>query len=588
MKQISIALLLACLLTSFLSRGTTPLITQAEILDLQLLQTYQGTPGIFSALNKTITGTGSDFLKKRLLNPIANQEQLMRRQQAIVLIGNPEIKSQLEANLRTFKAHEQGLYSFIRAQDPIAKRAIDNLYFKNRFLRGFNSCPAGLDFAQVIHAINLFAPVVEHAAIHFFISEKLHEYLGMCCSHSHHDHGHNAHTHKEHKHKHEHKNPSQGALWAYHAYNITHTLIHLINLKELIEHVREQALTIAQMQEHLIQVRHCLDAARALVNATAHLPTESFEHQALLRALVYHDQTMLSPELYELVTLLQKNTFAGQASVFSRHGNTLRAYALALQTMPELLAALEGVGELDTLLSCNNLLENASKSCPFCLVTFSNSKTPIIALKQFWNLLNKTPNPIQEPLNLGSQNPHVAIITGVNKAGKSTAAGAVAQALVCAQSLGIAPAQTCMVTPFGAIRTCFNANAKVTDGQSLFSASIDFADDVLALSQNTSGYVFIATDELFNSTEFSRGQCINEQMALSLAACPNCIALMATHFTQTTTLEQQFPHEIVNLKAEIKDLNGSGVYLLSPGIGDHENILELVKDSELIKRTGLV
>lgn len=578
-----VTFLLSCLVFTF-ANGNNSIITEAEILDLQLLQTYQGKPGVIGTLNKTITGTGTDFLKKRLLHPITDRQQLMRRQQAIAHLGQIQDQSLLELILGTFKENEQGLYSFIIAQDPIAQRSIENLYFKRRFLKRFNNCPAGLDFAQAVHAINLFAPVVEHVAIHFFISEQLHKYLGMCCPHGHHDHeAPKEHKHKhKHEHKHEHKAPSAGAVWAYRAYNVAHTLIHAINLTELAEHLTERALTIRQMQERLIAIRRCLDATKILVDTTRHLPASDFEHQELLRALVEKNQDILSPELYELVTLLEKNTFAGNASLFSRQGNILRAYTLALQTMPELLAALEGVGELDVILSCANLLKNSQEESPFCLVEYSQEETPAILVTRFWNLLNKSPNPIQEPFALEGAR-HVAIITGANKAGKSTASGAITQTILCAQTLTIAPAQSCTITPFSYIRTCFNPNAKVSDGQSLFSASIDFADQTLALCQHGK-FIFIATDELFNSTEFSRGQQINDEMALSLAKHHNCIALLATHFQPTTTLEGRTRESIINLKAEM-DENG---YHLSPGIGSVGNILEFVKDSEIIKRTGLV
>lgn len=597
----SLYLLLSMSAIHSCSAVDTRFLSPEEILDLQIITTYQGTPGFLKTLNKTLTQSGTDYLTNRVLNPISNKHQLNKRQKALVLMGQPELSADLESSLRKFQENEHGLHAFMQAQDPIAKQSIDNLYFKNRFLKPLNAYPAGLDFAQVAHALNMMAPVVEHAAIHFFVSEALHEYLGMCCPHSHHTHGHEdhkekKHAHKEHKHKdhghekkdksHNHAPPSRGAVWVYQAYNVAHTLIHLINLKELAEHFQARSATMNQMQEQLIHVRNCLNAARELVDITESMDPDLFESQTYLRAVVKNDTAHISSELSEFICLLEKNTFGSRVSFFSRPGNILRAYTLALKVMPELMRAFEGVGELDTLRSCSQLLQ-ADTQHSFCLAELSDAKTPTIAITGFWNLLNTNPNPIQESLVLGAGKPHVAIITGPNKSGKSTATAAIAQAIVCAQSLGIAPARSCVLAPFHAIRTCLNANIKVIDGKSLFSASVEFADKVLELNRSIDGATFIATDELFNSTEFSRGMLINEQMARLLAASQKTIGLISTHFASATQLEKEFKKEVINLRAHVWQDDSITRYHLEPGASDAQDPLELMNKSELLTAAGL-
>lgn len=584
----------------------TQFLSPEEILDLQILTTYQGTPGFLKRLNKTLTQAGTDYLTHRVLNPISNTQQLIKRQKALIAMGNEQLASTLEASLLKFQQNEQALDAFRHVQDPIAKQAIDNLYFKNRYLKPLNAHPAGLDFAQVAHTLNMVAPMVEHAAIHFFVSEALHEYLGMCCSSSHHDHGHKDHTHehkekkhhdKPHKHKdhahekkekeHKHEPPSRGKIWAYRAYNALHTIIHVMNLKELIEHMQERAATLNTMQQQLIQVRNCVDAARELVNSIESMDPDLFESQTRLRAVVHNDAGHISAELSEFITLLEKNTFGSRVSLFSRPGNILRAYTLALKVMPELMQAFEGVGELDTLRSCSQLLQSDNQTQPFCLAEFVDYKNPCIGIGGYWNLLNKNPRPIQEPLYLGGKHAHVAIITGANKSGKSTATAAVVQAIVCAQSLGIAPAQSCQLVPFSAIRTCLNANTKVVDGKSLFSASIEFADNVLELNRRIDGATFIATDELFNSTEFSRGKLINEQMARLLATNERIIGIISTHFASATELEKELSQDIINLRAHTHDFDGTTLYHVTPGSSEAQDPLELIGASQLLRAAGL-
>lgn len=583
-KNFSIALFL-----SFVSITHAKIITDSEIRDLQLLETYSGAQGLVPLINQSITGIGKDFFKNRTLNPTNDVSLLIQRQAAIQAIEDPETAATVATILKEYKKHESALYFTQLPQESVAQHIISGFYFKNRYLKKLNEYPAGLAFGQALHTISLCAPVLEHAIIHFLISDKLHEYLGMCCRHSHPDYGHKEHKHKDgHKaHKHSHQPPSAGAVFAYNAYNVAHTAIHVIGFKELVEHMYNQALTIKQMQSTLIEIRHCLDAVHAIVALSDVLATDAFEHYKALVDITLLNKQALSPELFDFLALLKSSTFAGSASLISRQGNVLRAYALAQHVLPELLQHLQGIGELDTLLTCAQLINNKNNDCSFNLTQYINDLHPSIIIQGFWNPISQHPNMIEDEILLGQGNPRIGIITGANKAGKSTATAAITLAIVTGQSLGISPAQKCIISPFGAIRTCFNANCKVTNGKSLFSASIDFADATLAESENQD-LIFVATDELFNSTELSKGKQINAQMALTMASHSNCIALMATHFTQATALEAQAPDAIINLKAEKRQLNENHEYHLSPGIGDHENILELVKDSQLIKRCGLV
>ena len=256
----------------------------------------------------------------------------------------------------------------------------------------------------------------------------------MCCGHSHHDHGHkeehkHTHDHDHKKHKHSKVPPSAGAQFAYYAYNVAHTLIHVIGFKELVDHMYTQALTIKQMQAIIIEIRHCLDATRNIIRTTNALSKDLFEHYQGLEDVCWLNQAALSSDLYEFLTLLQSSTFTGDASLVSRQGNVLRAYALAQKVMPELLEKLQGIGELDTLLTCTKLIENPTNGCPFAFAEYIQDENPSLMIQGFWNPIAQWPNMIQETIALGTTHPRVAIITGANKAGKSTASAAIVLAL---------------------------------------------------------------------------------------------------------------------------------------------------------------
>lgn len=188
--------------------------------------------------------------------------------------------------------------------------------------------------------------------------------------------------------------------------------------------------------------------------------------------------------------------------------------------------------------------------------------------------------PISQILSFGNDNPQIAIITGANKAGKSTSLCAYATAVVLAQTLAIVPATHCILTPFASIKTGFNMTARVNHGQSLFSASIDFAHDILDYARAKKGsHILVIVDELFNSTDFEKGCAIVQKFAQELQQCPSCIALIATHFASLTELEEENPHKFKNYKAEYLDQLR---YQIIPGISDAHHVLSLAGQSVLL------
>ena len=69
MKPINFFALIVLTIPSLI---TAEVITNAEIRDLQLLETYAGRPGLIPLINKTITSIGKDCFKNRVLNPTNN------------------------------------------------------------------------------------------------------------------------------------------------------------------------------------------------------------------------------------------------------------------------------------------------------------------------------------------------------------------------------------------------------------------------------------------------------------------------------------------------------------------------------------
>lgn len=576
MKIKSVIMVLTLFLVSLTIEATSPcVLSEYEQRDLQLFTTYQHKPGLMASIDRTQTAMGKAFFKERLANPLVAINQLQERQDIIKIIGtDAQLYEFLSQQLKAFAQHEHSLTT-IAAPSVMSKTIINNFYFKNRYLQWLNKSPAGLQAGQIANVVNLSAPLIEHAVIHFLVSEKLHDYLGICCGHghSHHDHTHAA--------------PSTTAILAYNTYNVLHTLIHVAGFKGLIDHVKQQADVIQSMQEELMRVRQCIENAYAIMQQIEAHPilSKTVHGFTLLQDLFTESAQTVSPELKEFLSLIIGPTFEGQPSFFSRHGVILRAYALAQKVHGELQEKLQAVAALDFYVSTAQLMEEYRHTAtPLTFAHFHTLKTPLLIIKGFWNPLVNGMQPIQEVISLGSEQPHVAIVTGPNKAGKSTSLQAICVSIVMAQTLGIVPAAQCEITPFSCIKTGFNMVNRINENQSLFSASLDFANALLDHTKtHKDQFMFVALDELFNSTDFNRGSLIARRFAYALDGCHNCITFMATHFNALTELEKENPSCYKNFKAALLSKQDNSRYILEPGISLSQDVWQLIDNGGLTK-----
>jgi hypothetical protein len=496
-----------------------------------------------------------------------------------MLANDDELSDLFDHQLRSFALSEPNLLTVLD-QCSVEKKAIAKFYFNNKYLRWLNNHPAGLELGQVAHFFNLSAPLVEHAIIHFLISEKLHNYLGMCCGHSHHSHGHK-------KHKHHHKAPTAGAVFAYNAYNIIHTAIHVAGAKALFDDMAHQADLIKEMQARIMSVRKCIESARQIWNIAQEY-SDFAQHVTHYKELeeLFVENNSLSADLKEFLELLNTKTFVGDASVFSRAGRILRAYYLAGKVHNELLEKLSAIAEIDFLVSTAKLVrEHADSDTPMSFTHYCQQDKPSIELKMFWNPLFTNVRAMENVLSIGGVSPHVAIVTGPNKGGKSTVLFSVALAVVLGQTLTLSPAKYCKITPFQQIHTGFCIHQRIIQGESLFSASLKFANECLSSArEHTDQFVLILADELFNSTQAQQGSVLSAHFASALGDCSNSIAMIATHFSELTELEEKNPVMFRNYCVGFDKANITRNYFFQPGIAKQENVLELIDDQDLVLR----
>lgn len=543
--------------------------------DLQLFSTYQQEPGLLNAIDHTRTNIGKEYLKNQLAAPLTNVQSLLERQNGILfLLEHEEIYQDLRNELTGFAIYESTLEMGSADADSICSNVIGNFYFKNKYLQWLNKYPTGLELGQAMHVANLSFPLVEHLAIHFLLSEKLKSTLGIECGHHHHHGGACDHDHG-----------SAGAIAAYNLYNIIHTGIHIAGVKGLVDHVRQQSQVIRAIQQDLINLNKTLDRAFAILTILRQNPefaatiagAQSLENLFALNG-------KKSTELKEFLELMNKNTFYDEPSFFSRMGNILRAYALLKEGHAELKQDLQAIGSLDFIANSVYLLKKFKNTdTPYTFAQYKAGAAQL-SIEGFWNPLFEQMQPISHQINLGNGNPTIAIVTGPNKAGKSTSLQAISLATILAQTLTIVPATHMELSPFAHFKTGFNMPARVNHGQSLFSASLDFAREIVETAkQNPDQPIFIAIDELFNSTAFEQGTQIAKRFCQELGQCINCICFMATHFDDLTQLEAS-DKAFKNYKAElVTNAFNQSRYIFAPGISEVGNVLRLVESGNGVK-----
>ncbi len=287
--------------------------------------------------------------------------------------------------------------------------------------------------------------------------------------------------------------------------------------------------------------------------------------------------------LRELLDLLLSNTFApGSSSTFANRGKVMIGY-VALQTLrDELLPALQAFGLLDSYCGIAKLLEEAPDR--FCFAQLETADTPHLYLKDFVNPLVPADKVITNSVELGNNAPsRNCIITGPNAGGKSTLIKAIGINVLLAQSLGIASARRCVLTPFNFVATYLNITDDINAGNSLFKAEVlrtqELINAMLSLPAGQHGLLIF--DEVFNGTTPVEGSAAAYAVAEFLGKILNSITIVATHFEQLTKLEADVENGYKNYKVTVK-INDDGSltypFKLESGISDQHIALDMLRN----------
>ena len=171
--------------------------------------------------------------------------------------------------------------------------------------------------------------------------------------------------------------------------------------------------------------------------------------------------------------------------------------------------------------------------------------------------IDKSKEFIKNDIHLGSEDQSGILLYGLNSAGKSTTAKAIALSLVMAQSGCFVPADNFIYFPYNKIFTRILNNDKMWSGLSSFAVECkEISHIVLNADKNS----FVIGDEIFSSTESDSAISLVNGVIHKLHEI-NCSYIFATHF-----------HELVELKT-IKELIDKSLKIYHLSVRIEDNIL---------------
>lgn len=578
---------------------------------------------VLNRINNVQTYFGEAALAKMLASPLAcNTEQsaqLLANRKSLIqlLVDNPELLAQCDKLLVELKNNQTNFLSYWAPEAPLTKELISKLYFGKASPASFNKNSAMLEAGvQLSNAYTGFclcgdllllsllnygimalthksnpavpAPTVKSAllaGVQFYNPYNYIKVLGSLDT------------------------PEQVAIRKQQAKQSKMTPAALRRIqtttckvgaavttlmlgykamicKRAIDQSSQFHATCNYLQERLIGVSTYVLAARQLVDLSLSHPEFAKGLKEFLGVVAIFEQK--NDDLRELVKLLMTNTFTGRASFFSLQGRVLAAHSLMQSVKDELLDVSVCLGELDACVAIAHTYKRyEQESVGYSFAQLYDQQEPYVRAVDLWNPVVNLASAVVNSVELGHpQIVHHMILTGSNKAGKSTFLKAIMIAQLFAQTITIVAAKQFISTPQTCLMTYMNVSDNTAEGQSLFAAQVARAKKIVQLVDGLQkgDRAFIIIDEIFTGTGSANAAKAALKVVNHLSESERACLIIATHFVDALPLlEKTTKGRCKNYKFDAdKDANGNLFfrYKLEEGISQ-TNIANEILGSEL-------
>ena len=553
--------------------------------DLEIFNSVtEDTPSVVKSIDKTYTFMGKSKLHQVLKNPVADIKTLKSLQKNIRAIRNSSRYSEIVEYLEILREQEKSVLWLLREKTTEETHIIDQLYFKNRFLKHLNSNEVVMNIYNYFRIIfspvyGLLSPVMfmlvpfiylrifTGIRIPFTTYMKLFRmtlFGGI-------------------------PDPIDMIRTTQQAYNSRNPeMIRNLLGRDASRGGNIKLSKIASMLFSLVlyiqnvinsfeisgRTRETIDAIHVKLNSCAEYITTANKLIELTNTILERNNE--APQ--NPFPILANSTFREKPSLTSNKGYILVSFKEIRDNSEKFYNLLSGVAETDYLVNTIQLLNNTVTTGPkYCFADYLVNDRPLIDARDIWHPCLDHDRIVLNSINLDKSRPNL-VITGPNAGGKSTFIKSITINVLLSQTLGITAASEFRITPFSLINTYLNI-PDVKGKESLFEAEMHRAREHLLKLQNlpSDKFSFLIMDEIFSSTNPEEGISGGYAICEMLGKYNNSVSIITTHFTKLTKLEESSNFSCYKIPIN-RDENGEIVYTykLEPGVSDQFIALELL------------
>lgn len=525
---------------------------------------------VFDIINRTETSFGEKYLRKLLLTPLDDTLLLKERQQKIkTLVQNPNLLKTIKTHLKNIKNTERTLLWFWNLPTEATNQLHELIYYNIPTLEHINENTLFMQLTNIYKifatpAITVLSPFVTLVLPYIMlrimgadvsissIYETLTKQVSNMASKF------SLGTSADGK-------PSPWVkylsitMWVVFYLQSAYTsVITAYNTNTIVNNIHRKTNTVAQFVDSHTQLLTVLTKAG--------YKTEHILSQCTLRPMFDHQTFRASPQL------------------FTNKGLILTSYYKLMKSKDQLIPAMQLIGELDTYSTIASLvLENNFTFVDFKNIESKSESKPYIKFKSLFHPSISQKRAITNSLDMSTNKSTNFLITGPNKAGKSTYIKSSILAIILGQTLTISNAKTAEFTPFSYIDSYLNI-PDCEGKESLYEAELNRCYEhflkVKEYQDQPNKFLFTIMDEIFSSTNNLEGQAAAYAILKKLTSFPNSASLITTHYYELASLEQDTKKRINNYKfsCEHKDDTIVFNYKIERGASDQYIALKLLKE----------
>lgn len=230
------------------------------------------------------------------------------------------------------------------------------------------------------------------------------------------------------------------------------------------------------------------------------------------------------------------------------------------------------VGKIDCQICITKLLDDG-----YVIPKFIRSQFPVLHVDGVWNPIIPHERRIKNSLIMDVTKPNVMIITGPNKAGKSTFMRSIITSVYLSQSLGISCSDKMVLSPFRDIFTYLNVPDCI-GRESLFEAELNRCYNYIEKTESLKGFNIGIVDELFTGTNPKEGKAASYAVLKRIANNPTNLTIISTHFHDVLTSLDNEKFVFNKFTAKKVDNGFLYSYKIENGISDQCIALQLLKE----------